>query len=130
MTAPKQWREMEDWPGKYRVSRADGTDRAGGKHEHCPVFVLDLKHDAAAREAATVYAATVAPENPKLAQQLHAAVQLHGGGRRPPTFQDALAVLRRRAELKADHVMVGETEQCVAVLEKLQQEGMEYADGT
>lgn len=41
---------------KYTVIRNDGTDRPGEKHDGCQYFVLDLTHDAAARDALKFYA--------------------------------------------------------------------------
>lgn len=55
---------------KYNVSRTDGSDAPGGKHEGCQLFVLDLTHDGPARLAARVYAEAVEAEYPLLAKDL------------------------------------------------------------
>lgn len=74
------WRGYEGLDeGKYRVTRGDGRDRTGGKHEGCVHFVLDLTHDLIARQAAAVYAARVQSLNPKLAQDLMQMVNNFGG---------------------------------------------------
>lgn len=41
---------------KFNVTRVDGTDQKGGKHEGCHYLVLDLDHDPIARTAAIAYA--------------------------------------------------------------------------
>lgn len=41
---------------KYHVYRADGTDRPGGKHHGCQLFVLDVTHDPYAKAALQAYA--------------------------------------------------------------------------
>lgn len=42
--------------GKFIVSRADGTDRPGGKHDGCEYFVIDITHDPFATVALRAYA--------------------------------------------------------------------------
>ncbi|MCR9093478.1 MAG: hypothetical protein NXI30_04620 [bacterium] len=42
--------------GKFRVSRVDGSDEPGGKHEGADYFVLDLTHDPHAPAAIRAYA--------------------------------------------------------------------------
>ena len=42
--------------GKFIVSRRDGTDQEGGKHDGCRYFVLDLTHDPHAAPALRSYA--------------------------------------------------------------------------
>jgi hypothetical protein len=37
--------------GKFRVTRSDGSSGAGGRHERCKYFVLDLTHDQFAKAA-------------------------------------------------------------------------------
>jgi hypothetical protein len=41
---------------KFRVSRTDGTDAPGGKHDGCHYFVLDMTHDRHAFAAIRAYA--------------------------------------------------------------------------
>jgi hypothetical protein len=55
---------------KYHVSRVDGSDQPGGKHESSDYFVLDLTHDHYARAAAMVYAMLCRDEFPALAAEL------------------------------------------------------------
>lgn len=41
--------------GKFIVRRTDGSDTAGGRHEGCDYFVLDLTHDPLAFPALAAY---------------------------------------------------------------------------
>ena len=61
--------------GKFAVSRADGRDGPGGKHEHCQHFVLDLDHDKHALPAIAAYVESCRDEFPQLATDLQAKVQ-------------------------------------------------------
>lgn len=51
---------------KYKVTRTDGSDRRGGKHEFCPHFVLDLAHDPAAVPALRAYCDAARDRRPEL----------------------------------------------------------------
>lgn len=55
---------------KFRVSRVDGTDGPGAKHDGCDYFVLDLTHDPFAREAIAAYGRACVDEYPLLAADL------------------------------------------------------------
>lgn len=55
---------------KYKISRNDGQDHPGKKHENCELFVLDLTHDRHARRAAWEYATLCRHDRPNLSQQL------------------------------------------------------------
>lgn len=43
---------------------------------------------------------------------------------RPATLADAIRALEFRCKTKAEHLMVGETEQCLAVLQQLERTGV------
>lgn len=70
---------------KYAVTRNDGTDGPGRKHEHCAgkYFVLDMEHDPYAKPAVLAYAAACEKTHPVLAADLReAAARLpFSGGR-------------------------------------------------
>ncbi len=55
---------------KFRVTRTDGTDRAGQKHDGCQYFVLDLDHDPHALPAIRAYEESCQHEYPALARDL------------------------------------------------------------
>ena len=55
---------------KFDVTRRDGSSGAGGKHEHCEHFVLDVTHDKHAKAALTAYANACETEFPNLAADL------------------------------------------------------------
>lgn len=55
---------------KFDVTRLDGTDRPGQKHENCKYFVLDLSHDPYARDAIKAYIKACASDFPALAKDL------------------------------------------------------------
>lgn len=57
---------------KFNVSRTDGTDQPGGKHDGCAYFVLDLTHDPAAKHAVLAYADAVEATHPVLAADIRA----------------------------------------------------------
>jgi hypothetical protein len=57
---------------KYRVERADGSSKAGGKHADCEYFVLDLTHDKHAKAALLAYAESCKTEYPLLSHDLRA----------------------------------------------------------
>lgn len=52
---------------KFNVSRVDGTDQPGQKHDGCQYFVLDLTHDKHAPAAMAAYAASCRENYPALA---------------------------------------------------------------
>jgi hypothetical protein len=62
--------EAEGLYPKYHVTRVDGADAPGGRHEGCWYFVLDPKHDAYARIMLRLYADLVMDERPELAADL------------------------------------------------------------
>jgi len=55
---------------KFTVTRTDGTDAPGRKHDGCRYFVLDLDHDRYAGPALQAYADACAEEYPVLAADL------------------------------------------------------------
>lgn len=55
---------------KFRVERLDGSSQAGGKHDGCPYFVLDLEHDPHAIPALRAYAESCREKYPMLARDL------------------------------------------------------------
>ena len=57
---------------KFTVTRTDGRDRRGDKHERCEYFVLDLDHDPHARAALLAYADSCRKEYPALSVDLFA----------------------------------------------------------
>lgn len=57
---------------KFNVTRTDGTDAPGGKHEGCEYFVLDLTHDPFAMAAIRAYADACRKQKPALAADLDA----------------------------------------------------------
>jgi hypothetical protein len=60
--------------GKFYVLRADGSHAAGGKHEGCDYFVLDLTHDKHSWPALEAYARDCATERPALSRDLLAKI--------------------------------------------------------
>jgi hypothetical protein len=59
---------------KFNVSRTDGKDQTGGKHEHDEYFVLNLTTDKHAIAALATYADSCADEYPALASDLRAKI--------------------------------------------------------
>lgn len=55
---------------KFKVTRADGSSRAGKKHAECSYFVLDLEHDPFAIPALKAYARACRKTHPELAGDL------------------------------------------------------------
>lgn len=55
---------------KFNVTRTDGMDFPGGKHDGCEYFVLDLTHDPFAQAAIVAYAEACEAEYPALARDL------------------------------------------------------------
>lgn len=55
---------------KFNVTRQDGSDAEGGKHEGCHYFVLDLTHDKHAIPALRAYARSCKNEYPRLSADL------------------------------------------------------------
>lgn len=55
---------------KFEVSRTDGSDQPGGKHDGCEYFVLDVTHDPHAKTALAAYALAVKTTHPALAADL------------------------------------------------------------
>lgn len=68
---------------KFNVTRNDGTDAPGQKHDGCEYFVLDLTHDPYALDALEAYAKACRYTHPELAKDLKAALpqQLQEGSR-------------------------------------------------
>jgi hypothetical protein len=58
--------------GKFRVSRVDGTDSPGARHDGCRYFVLDATHDKHAAPALHAYAESCEADYPMLARDLRA----------------------------------------------------------
>lgn len=56
--------------GKFYVTRKDGRDRPGEKHDGCEYFVLDLTHDPHAIPAIRAYAKSCRADYPALAADL------------------------------------------------------------
>lgn len=55
---------------KFNVSRTNGSDGPGGKHDGCDYFVLDLSHDPHAYRALKAYIESCRREFPTLADDL------------------------------------------------------------
>jgi hypothetical protein len=55
---------------KFSVTRADGSDQKGGRHEGCEYFVLDVKHDKHAGAALLAYADSCKESHPELAKDM------------------------------------------------------------
>jgi hypothetical protein len=55
---------------KFIISRTDGSDTAGGKHDGCEYFVLDLTHDPDALAALRAYAFAAEATRPDLVADL------------------------------------------------------------
>ncbi len=55
---------------KFHVHRHDGSSEAGGKHDGCSYFVLDLEHDRHAMPALRAYAESCREKYPLLARDL------------------------------------------------------------
>lgn len=55
---------------KFQVTRTDGTDEPGGKHDGCKYFVLDLTHDPFAAVAVQRYMQACCADYPQLAADL------------------------------------------------------------
>jgi hypothetical protein len=55
---------------KYYIERTDGSSQTGGKHEQCPYYVLDLKHDKFSEAALRAYAEACEEEFPSLAEDI------------------------------------------------------------
>lgn len=68
---------------KYEVRRADGSSGAGGKHEACRFFVLDLDHDPHALVALRTYIESCRTAYPELAADLSQLIPAAGGADGP-----------------------------------------------
>lgn len=68
---------------KFTVRRTDGKDAAGGKHDGCEYFVLDITHDFHAREALLAYANSCHEDYPQLASDLREKARMVGYGNLP-----------------------------------------------
>jgi hypothetical protein len=64
-----RWRQSGIYH-KFRVSRVDGSDSPGARHDSCAYFVLDCDHDPHAKAAIKAYADSCRSENPKLSIDL------------------------------------------------------------
>jgi hypothetical protein len=62
---------------KFYVSRTDGTDAPGEKHDGCDYFVLDLDHDPYAWPAIRAYMEACADKYPLLAADLKRKLDTH-----------------------------------------------------
>lgn len=58
--------------GLYRKYRVVRLNDPSGKHDDCPFFVLDIRHDQHARNALCAYANSCRVAFPELAANLHA----------------------------------------------------------
>src|ERR1051325_11211470 len=65
---------MQGLHHKYNVSRTDGRDAPGGKHQHCEHFVLDITDDPHSPAALAAYADSCAADCPTLAADLRAKI--------------------------------------------------------
>lgn len=93
---------------KYDVKRTDGSGDAGGKHEGCAYFVMDLEHDPFALPAMEAYAKACAKTHPALAEDLRRIISTSPCGCRgvgdcmhflsPQTPNEALADAMERGE--------------------------------
>jgi hypothetical protein len=55
---------------KFVVTRVDGSDKPGGKHEGCEYFVLDINHDIHAGSALVAYAKACKETHPELSADI------------------------------------------------------------
>ncbi len=55
---------------KFTVTRTDGTDGPGLKHQGCRYFVLDIDHDPYAEAALRAYAAICERTHPILSESI------------------------------------------------------------
>lgn len=75
---------------KFDVRRTDGSDAPGGKHHGCEYFVLDVRHDKAAKAALTAYADAIEATHPDLARDMRERYEIDAAP--PPPLRDAGAV--------------------------------------
>ena len=73
---------------KYHVSRVDGRDAPGEKHDDCFYFVLDVTHDPHSLAALRAYANSCRLEYPKLAAELDNIVKACSPRADHPTTQE------------------------------------------
>jgi septal ring factor EnvC (AmiA/AmiB activator) len=59
---------------KFVISRLDGSDAPGGKHDKCRHYVLDIDHDKFAKPALIAYAKACKSEFPVLAKDIELLV--------------------------------------------------------
>lgn len=81
---------------KFNVSRMDGRDRVGEKHQGCVYFVLDIDHDPHAIPAIKAYIDSCTSDYPALALDLIALMQLVG--RSVPDADDLMAEFNKEFE--------------------------------
>jgi hypothetical protein len=67
---PSKPAEQQGLFRKFVVTRTDGSDKPGGKHENCEYFVLDVGHDKHAPAALWAYAQACKDTHPDLAADL------------------------------------------------------------
>ncbi len=67
---PSKPAEQQGLFRKFNVTRTDGSDKPGGKHENCEYFVLDVGHDKHAPAALWAYAQACKDTHPDLAADL------------------------------------------------------------
>jgi hypothetical protein len=89
--------EAEGVYHKFNVSRTDGADQPGGKHDGCWYFVLDPTHDLQARVALGIYA--------ELARQNHREPLADDLWQRPELAYDPSYIDTRLAELATQHAL-------------------------
>jgi hypothetical protein len=64
---------------KFEVTRIDGRDRPGEKHDRCDYFVLDMNHDQHAIPALRAYARSCREDFPNLARDLRSWLRAADG---------------------------------------------------
>lgn len=97
-TQPVQVTDDRGMFHKYTVHRNDNMDMPGLKHHACPLFVLDLRHDPAARVAARRYAQAASHTHPKLAEDLLALVDIESRDDHGPVSADDTALPKREPQ--------------------------------
>ena len=99
---------------KFNVSRVDGSDGPGGKHDGCDYFVIDRTHDKYASAALLAYAAACEAEYPMLAADLRSAYGATSPApAKPPYSVDLCSALRQIADSNSDLIRT-ERDWCIA----------------
>ena len=66
---------------KFNVTRTDGKDAPGEKHDGCLHWVLDVTHDTFAAHALTAYADACEDSHPELAANIRSILLNECGGK-------------------------------------------------